>query len=614
MFKKMHLFWMVAVIVLGLSGCKGSKGSNKVYKDQVVIHGLSDAKGLNPQTTSDAYAQSYIDPNIFQSLLSYDHATMKLVPVLATSRAEVVQNGDLVDLNFELRPEAVWDNGTPVTVDDVLFSFKSIWCPKANTDNVKPSVDYVKDIKTYPGNNRKFTIVCTKYIGMEDGVGNLSIMPEYIYDPKKVLRKYTLAELIAGSKKAENDPEISSLADFLNSEKSNRDTSIVKGSGAYRLLAFETGQRIILEKKPNWWGDKLAKENEYFTAYPKRLIFETINDFNTALTALVDEKLDFIYVTPVKDYVELDNSTKFKENFVKSEPQMLSYQAIGINVKDKILSDVKVRQALSYLVNVDQIIDKVLYGKGIRTVGSILPMMKDAYNNDIKPYPFDVARAKSLLEEAGWKDTDGDGVLDKVIDGQKTKFQITYSYNSGNSLRETVGLLIQNTFKQAGIVLDVKALDWALYLDELKKHKCQLFYQGWVTNPSPDDPKQIFHTTSANGGSNYMNFGNAETDALIEQIRTEMDVTKRNQLYKQFQQIEHDEVPYIFLYVQNFRNCIHKRFENTGAGPVYPGAWFAGFKVKPGYKVEGVDQEQKAEDKATDTKATSGSDDPEAKK
>ncbi|MCC6571944.1 MAG: ABC transporter substrate-binding protein, partial [Chitinophagales bacterium] len=345
---------------------------------------------------------------------------------------------------------------------------------------------------------------------------------------------------------------------------------------------------LILEKKANWWGDKLEKENQYFQAYPKRLVFETINDFNTALTALVDEKLDFIYVTPVKEYVELDNSKKFKENFVKSEPQMLAYQAIGINTKDKILSDAKVRQALCYLTNVDQIIEKVLYGKGTRTVGSILPMKKDAYNTDIKPYAYDVEKAKALLAEAGWADTDGDGLLDKVIDGKKTKFEISYSYNSGNPLRETVGLLIQNSYKQAGIKVEVKALDWALYLDELKKHNCQLYYQGWVKQPRPDDEKQIFHTSSANGGSNYMSFGNAQTDALIEQIRTELDETKRNELYKQWQVIQHEEVPYIFLYVQNFRNCVHKRFENIGAGPVYPGVWFAGFKVKEGYKVEGA--------------------------
>jgi len=589
MFKKGGFIFTVAVVVLLMTGCRGNKGgSNKVYKDQVVIHGLSDAKGLNPITTSDAYANEYVIPNIFQTLLAYDHQTMELVPVLAKSRPVIRLNGEVAEMDFELRPEAAWDNETPVTVDDVLFSFKTAFCPKVNNDNIKPGVDYVKDIKTYADNNRKFTVVCNKYIGMEDGVGyDIKIMPEYVYDPQHVLRKYSLASIIAASAPAANDPAIKAFADNFNSEKVARDSSLVKGSGAYRLISFETGQRLIVERKANWWGDKVNKENEYFEAYPKRLVFETINDFNTALTALVDEKLDFIYVTPVKEYVELDNSAKFKENYVKSEPQMLSYQAIGVNNKDKILSDVKVRQALCYLTNVDQIIDKVLYGKGVRTIGSVLPMKKDAYNNDIKPYPYDMEKAKNLLTEAGWVDSDGDGVLDKVIDGQKTKLELTYTYNAGNPLRETVGLLIQQSYKQAGITVNIKPLDWSLYLDELKKHNCQLFYQGWVKQPRPDDEKQIFHTSSSNGGSNYMSFGNAQTDALIEQIRTELDVAKRNALYKQWQQITHEAVPYVFLYVQNFRNCVHQRFENVKAGPVYPGVWFAAFKVKKDYKVEG---------------------------
>lgn len=591
MFKKSNFIWVVAALVVLLSGCKGNKSaSNKVYKDQVIIHGLSDAKGLNPYTTSDAFANKYIVPNIYQQLLDYDHESMNLVPVLAKERPQVAENGNMIELTYELRPEAVWDNGQPITASDVLFSFKAIFCPKVNSDNAKPGVDFITDIKTYPDNDRKVTFVCKKQIGVEDGTGGVPIIPEYVFDPKKVLQKYTVAELISGNPKANNDPDIKAFADFFNSERANRDLDVVGGSGAYKLVAFETGQRLILEKKKDWWGDKLEKENQYFQAYPKRLIFETINDFNTALTALVDEKLDFIYVTPIKEYIELDNSPKFKQNYVKSEPQMLAYQAIGVNVKDKILSDVKVRQALCYLTNVDQIIEKVMYGKGTRLVGSILPMKKDAYNKDITPYPFDVAKAKALLAEAGWADTDGDGVLDKVIDGKKTKFEISYSYNSGNPLRETVGLLIQNSYKQAGIKVEIKALDWALYLDELKKHNCQLFYQGWVKEPRPDDEKEIFHTSSANGGSNYMNFGNAQTDMLIEQIRTEMDEAKRNELYKQWQVIQHEQVPYIFLYVQNFRNCVHKRFENTGAGPVYPGVWFAGFKVKDDYKLEGRDK------------------------
>ncbi|HQG39168.1 MAG TPA: hypothetical protein PLK15_08545, partial [Chitinophagales bacterium] len=173
MFKKSILVFSVAIAAgLLMTSCKGSKGnSNKVYKDQVVIHGLSDAKGLNPITTSDAYANQYIVPNIFQTLLAYDHQTMEILPVLAKSRPVIRLNGDIAELDFELRPEAAWDNGAPITVDDILFSFKTAFCPNINNDNIKPGVDFIKDIKTYPDNNRKLTVICNKYIGMEDGVG-----------------------------------------------------------------------------------------------------------------------------------------------------------------------------------------------------------------------------------------------------------------------------------------------------------------------------------------------------------------------------------------------------------------------------------------------------------
>ena len=281
---------------------------------------------------------------------------------------------------------------------------------------------------------------------------------------------------------------------------------------------METGQRNILVKKDNWWGENVKEKNIYFEANPKRLVYETINDFNTALVALKGGKLDVIYVTPVKDYLDLDESPKFKENFAKSEPPMLVYAYLGLNVRDKILKDVKVRQALAHLVDVDQIIEKVLYGLGTRVIGDVLPSHKDDYNNDLALYKYDVEKAKSLLSEAGWADSDGDGILDKVIDGQKTPFKLVYNYNAGNPVRETVGLLSQQWFKAVGIELSIVPLDWSLYLDELKKQKVQMWYGSWIQDPRDYDPRQIWHTESRNGGSNYTGYGNAASDQLIEDI------------------------------------------------------------------------------------------------
>lgn len=581
------LFICLAIVVVSIFVNINSSSSN-VYKDEVVIHTLSDAQGLNPVTVSDATSRKYILPNIMQSMLAFDNVSLKLVPVLAADLPEVKNLGDEIEVTYEIRPEAKWDNGTPVLVNDVLFSYKAIFCPKVNSDNSKPAIDFVKDIRTYSDNPRKFTIIASKNIGIVEGTGiEVNIFPEYIYDANHLLRKYSISDFIAHDNKYINDKNVIEFSDFFNSQQTMRDTAFVHGSGAYNFVSWETGQRLVLERKKNWWGDQLKDINQYFEAYPKKLTFVTINNFTTALTALKNEQLDFIYVTPVKDYTDLDNSPKFVKNYYKSEPAQLAYQAIGVNNKDKILSDVKVRQALSYLVDVDQMISKVLYGKGLRTNSAILPMKTNIINPNIKPYPFDIKKGKEILAEAGWKDTDGNGILDKVIDGQKTELEISYSYNSGNSLREMIGLLMQRVFYQSGIKLNIKALEWSLYLDELKKHKCQLWYQGWVTGPGLDDNKQLFHTSSSNGGSNYGSFGNAESDKILDEIRVEFDTTRRKELYYKWQEIEHNQVPYIYLYVQTYRNCIHKRFENIHAGPAnYPGAWFAGFKVKKGYKIQ----------------------------
>ena len=588
MYKKGLCIGILVASIIMMTACKGGKGDGKVYKDQVVVHELSDAEGLNPITTSDVSATS-IKRYIYQSLLDYDFVTLKPVPVLAKSLPEVVNTGNGMEITYEIRPEATWDNGTPVTVEDFIFSLKLAKVPKVTNEHLKPYVEFITDIKTYPDNPRKLTFVCNEvYMLAVDVTGSITAVPEYIFDPNKVLRKFSLPSLLKPSAAIENDKDLAAFADTFNSEPFNREAGKIVGSGPYSFVSWATGERVILERKKVWWGDKVPENerNVFFDAIPKRLVFETINDFNVALTALKDGKLDVIFVTPVKEYMDLDKSEKFKANFVKSEPLMLSYQYIGLNERNPLLADVKVRQALAHLTDVDQIIDKVLYGKGKRILGDVYPIYQADYNTDLSFKKFDIDLAKKLLAEAGWADTDGNGILDKVINGQKKEMSLTYTFNQGNPLRETVGLMIQQTFQKAGIKLDVKSLEWSIYLDELKKGNIQMFYGGWVSDPRPNDPKQIWGTESRNGGSNYIGFGNAETDALIEKIRRELDPAKRSVLYKEWQKVTYDDGGYIFLYQQNFRTCIHKRFENIQESSYYPGYYLGSFKVKKGYKVE----------------------------
>ena len=273
----------------------GSK--DKVYKNQVVIHNLSDPKGINPITVSDATTRNYVAPYMFQNLISFDYRTLKLIPVLATEVPEVIANGDKLEVTFNIRPEATWDNGTPVTSADVAFTIKSVMCPGANTVHLQSACDFIEKMITYPEDNRKITFICTKYMDILSSFPyETRVLPEYIFDSKKILRKYTLQQFKDASESIKNSKEIKEFTELFNSDKFARDESLMLGSGAYKLKKFETGQRVILERKANWWGDKMNKVNHYFEAYPKYLIYEVINDFNTAFTALKNEQLDFIVI------------------------------------------------------------------------------------------------------------------------------------------------------------------------------------------------------------------------------------------------------------------------------------------------------------------------------
>ena len=154
--------------------------SKKVYKDQVAIHTLGDAQGLNPITVSDATANRYILPNIMQPLMYFDIQTLKLVPVLAKSLPVEKEVGNTIEITYEIRPEAVWDNGSPITAKDVVFTYKCILLPKINSDNIKSAIDYVRDIRLYPDNPKKFTVICNRYIGAAEGTGSaFNIIQEY---------------------------------------------------------------------------------------------------------------------------------------------------------------------------------------------------------------------------------------------------------------------------------------------------------------------------------------------------------------------------------------------------------------------------------------------------
>jgi peptide/nickel transport system substrate-binding protein len=251
-----------------------------------------------------------------------------------------------------------------------------------------------------------------------------------------------------------------------------------------------------------------------------------------------------------------------------------------LNTKHPLLRDKTTRQALACLTDVPKMINTIKYGNAKQVVGPVHPSKKKEYDSSIQLYSFDLEKAKELLEKAGWKNTNGDETLDKMIDGKRTEFVIDFIINAGNDERKSIALMFQEQAKKVGITVNVLTLDWAVFLGKSRNHEFAINIGKWISGPAPDELKSTFHSTSASGeGSNFSNYSNVEADALMDSIRTEIDENKREPMYHRLQEIFHDEVPMIFLYAPTEHIAISKKFDNAYPSVARPGYWVPGFQI-----------------------------------
>ena len=548
-------------------------------RPEVVVHMQADPESLNPDCYTSAEASNVLR-FMFESPMDIDFKTLELVPVLVEGKP-LVEKLELGKLKFtyRLRPEAKWDNGAPITAKDVDFSMKIIKNPKVNNPQTKPLYEHLSEFIYDSSDPLKYSLIYdTTYIGAEMNCGAFPILPEYFYDPKGLMKDFTVKQITLEKEKLAADPKINEFANEFNSEKYAREKNFFSGSGPYSFEEWVTGQRVVLKRKENWWGDKLKGTNLFFEANAPKLIYKVVNDMTSALVALKAGDLDVMHTILAKNFAELEKSDKFKANYNAYTPMSLSYYYLGINMKRPKFADRRTREALAHLIDVNKMIQTVMYGYAQVTIGPIHPSKTKLYNSEIKPYEYDLEKARKLLADAGWKDSNNDGTIDKVIDGQRTEFTIDFTYNAGSDYRKQTILLFQEEARKVGIKVNVLAQEWAIFVDNSKKHNFDMLYGGWIAAPVLPDLKQIYHTESAlNGGSNYTASGNAKSDALIDSIRVEMDEEKRNGMYKRIQQMLHDEVGMIYLYAPTERIAIHKRFVNAETSVMRPGYYEASF-------------------------------------
>src|ERR1051326_8783014 len=183
-------------------------------KNEVTILELADPEMLNPINATDA-TSNYICLHIFQKLIDVDFRNPeKFTPVLAEALPLVEKTSDsTMSLSFRIRKEATWDNGSPVTAKDVEFTLKMMKCPLTNDPNARPYFDYIADFKFYDDDPKKFTILSNQlYFGAEPTFTDIPIYPEYMYDPKGLLQKFTIKQIAGEGDKLSSDATMKEFA------------------------------------------------------------------------------------------------------------------------------------------------------------------------------------------------------------------------------------------------------------------------------------------------------------------------------------------------------------------------------------------------------------------
>lgn len=498
-------------------------------------------------------------------LMVVDLEHLTAIPSLVKSSPQVSK--DRLQYTYEILDEAQWDDGSPITAEDVIFSLKANKCPLTSNATLKSYVENLQTIISESGNAKKFTMVMKgPYVSNVNFVTGIPIMSRKFFDPGNILSHYTFEQLDDSSFKAGEDLDKWSIE--FNDGKYGNDPKFFFGAGPYQVVNWDHGATVMLQRKANHWTQHLKTPNSYQTSFPGQIIFKIMKDENAQVLEFKSQTIDATNIISTKALTELQKDSSFNRNYNSAFIENYGQNYIALNMHPdglthkKIFDDLLVRKAFALLTPVDQIIQVTGLGKAVQWPCMVSPL-KPEFNKDLAVVPFDVERAKKLLDEAGWKDSDGDGIRDKEIGGEKIPLQVEFSYyNQGNLTKDIANMLIEAA-NQAGIKIIPRPLDAGVLIQNAKDHDFDMLMLGWSISALQEDYTQLWHTSSwANKGSNFSGFGNAASDALIDSIKHTLNDSLRHEMSKRFQKMVYDDQPYIFLYSTLRKVVIHKRWGN----------------------------------------------------
>jgi len=354
---------------------------------------------------------------------------------------------------------------------------------------------------------------------------------------------------------------IEKFGEIFNNHPENREPRTA--SGPFMFESWKSGQEIVLRRNPNYWG------GEGF-AYLDKIVWRVLTDYTASLVALKNGETDFMPRLQTIQYLTMTNRQKFLDGFIKGTYVTPSYNYLGWRNTHPIFADKLVRRAMTHMVRREDLRDKLLFGFAEIVTAPFYRYGSD-YDSTIIPWKYNPELAVELLTEAGWADTDDDGILDK----DSLEFRFEMMIPAGSPFAEQVTSIMREDLYMIGIEMTIRRLEWSVFINNyIRNHNFDACYLGWVFGLR-GDPKQVWHTESGHGrGSNHIQFSHARADFLIDNARLEFDQEKRVAMYREFQAILHDEQPYTFMISTMRKPAYSKRFKGVKWYPFRPGYQF----------------------------------------
>lgn len=495
---------------------------------------------LVPFISGDVYYTRVLE-RVCEPLATFDPKTLKLKGQLADAW-QVDPDGLWV--RAHINPRARFSDGSPVTSEDVRWTYVDyVLNPLIEAERTRSTMDNLKEVKVIDDLTVEFAFKEPLFTNAINALG-LAILPKAYYSKFE-------------------DKQI------------NQATGLMMGSGPFRFERLPAGpddldgqwtpgQDVVLVRNEAYWAEKPSLAG---------MRFKSIKDDLGRLVAYRNGEGSMMLPTSpqfnsVLKEVPKEGEPRFEEvNYALKWVNMrcgysfIAWQCGPRAGKESTpFADKRVRRAMTHLLDREKMIRDIWDGIGIVSKGPMNPE-SPASDPATKPLAFDPEKAKALLAEAGWKDRNGDGVLENE---NGDPFEFEYTYATGGEIAERIARFAKDSFAKAGIVMTTRPVDWSRYQEILKLRDFDAITLAWGNNAPESDPRQIWHSESTKeGGDNFIQWRNADGDALIEKGRRTMDEAERMQVWRELEALIAEEQPYTFVRVAPWLRFVKREFGNV---------------------------------------------------